>query len=92
VCEDYPGNQVSKDNFVAIQKAGGRLVDKITVEGFIPGLVDSDWAKGAAIMVCQIQETCDWVTGPVPKLRAWECSRLKVEGLETLPTFKRVAV
>jgi hypothetical protein len=41
VCEDYPGNQVSKDTFVAIQKAVGRLVDELPEEGFTPGLVDS---------------------------------------------------
>jgi hypothetical protein len=91
VCEDYPGNQVSKDNFVAIQKAVGQLVNELPEEGFTPGLVDSYWAKGAAIMVCQDQETCDWLTRSVPNMRAWEGSRLKVVGLEALPTFKRVA-
>jgi hypothetical protein len=62
VCEGYLGTQVSKDNFVAIQKAVGRLVDELPEEGFTPGLADSYWAKGAAIMVCQDQETCDWLT------------------------------
>jgi hypothetical protein len=91
VCEDYLGNQVSKDKFVAIQKAVGWLVDELPEEGFTPGLVDSYWAKGAAIMVCQDQETCDWLTGSVPNMRVWEGSRLKVVSLEALPTFKRVA-
>jgi hypothetical protein len=91
VCEDYQGNQVSKDNFVSIQKAVGRLVDELPEEGLTPGLVDSYWTKGAAIMVCQDQETCDWLTGSVPNMRAWEGSRLKVVGLEALPTFKSVA-
>jgi hypothetical protein len=57
--EDYPGSQVSKENFVTIQKAVGRLVDELPEEGFTPGLVDYYWAKGAAIMVCQDHETCD---------------------------------
>jgi hypothetical protein len=76
---------------VAIQKAVGRLVDELPEEGFTPGLVDSYWAKGAAIMICQDQETCDWLTRSVPNMRAWEGSRLKVVGLEALRTFERVA-
>jgi hypothetical protein len=90
VGDDYPGSQISKENFMAIQKAVGRLVDELPEEGFTPGLVDSYWAKGAAIMVCQDQETCDWLTGSVPNMRAWEGSRLKVVSLEALSTFKRV--
>jgi hypothetical protein len=70
LCEGYPGTQVSKDNFVAIQKAVGRLVDELPEEGFTPGLADSYWANGAAIMVCQDQETCDWLTGSVPNMVA----------------------
>jgi hypothetical protein len=54
-------------------------------------LVDSYWDKGAAIMVCQDQETCDWQTGSVPNIRAWEGSRLKVVSMETLTIFKRFA-
>jgi hypothetical protein len=60
---------------MAIQKAVGRLVDELPEEGFTPGLVDSYWDKGAAIMVCQDQETCDWLTGSVPNMRAWEGSK-----------------
>jgi hypothetical protein len=80
VCEGYPGTQVSKDNFVAIQKAVGRLMDELPEEGFTPGLADSYWAKGAAIMVCQDQETCDWLARLVPNMMVWEGSRLKVPG------------
>jgi hypothetical protein len=87
VCVGYPGTQVSKDNFVAIQKAVGRLVDELPEEGFTPGLADSYWAKRAVIMVCQDQETCDWLARLVPNMMAWEGSRLKVVGLEALPTF-----
>jgi hypothetical protein len=91
VCEGYPGNQVFKDNFVAI-KAVDRLVNELSEEGFTPVLAESYWTKGAAIMVCQDEGTCDWLTGSVPNMTAWEGSKLKVMGLEVLPTFKRDAV
>ena len=42
-------------------------------------------------MVCQDETTRDWLAARVPTLVAWEGSRLKVVGLEALPTFKRVA-
>jgi hypothetical protein len=76
---------------VAIRKAVGRLVDELPEERFTPGLVDSYWAKGAAIMVCQDHETSDWLAVSVPNMTAWEGSKLKVVGLEALTTFKRVA-
>jgi hypothetical protein len=41
VCKDYPKTQVTRENFVDIQRAIGRLVDELPEEGFIPGLVDS---------------------------------------------------
>jgi hypothetical protein len=89
VCESYPGTQISKDNFAAIQKAVGQLVDRLPEKGFTPRLFVTYWAKGAVIMVCQDQETCDWLARLVPSMTAWEGSRLKVVGLETLPTYKR---
>jgi hypothetical protein len=46
VCEGYPGAQVSKDNFVAIQKAVGRLVDEVPEDGFTPGLTFPTGPKG----------------------------------------------
>jgi len=52
VCENYPGSQISKEKFKDIQRAIGRLVDEIPAEGFNPSLVDSYWAKWAAILVC----------------------------------------
>jgi len=87
VCEDYPKSQVSREHFVDIQRAIGRLVDELLEEGFNPRLVDSYWAKGAAIMVCQNVPTKDWLTSKVPTLEAWEGSRLKVVGLGALPTW-----
>ena len=53
-------------------------------------LLDSYWAKGAAIMVCQDESTKDWLAARVPTLVAWEGSRLKIVGLDALPTYKRV--
>ena len=90
ICDVYPTVQVSKDNFVSIQRAIGGLVDGLPEEGFTPRLVDTYWAKGAAMMVCQDEKTRDWLGSEVPKMNAWEGSRLRMMGLEALPTYKRV--
>ena len=90
VCEDYPRGQISRDNFVDIQRAIGRLVDGLPEEGFTPRLVDSYWAKGAPIMVCQDMDTKEWLEGQAPTMEAWEGSRLKIVGLDALPTYKRM--
>jgi hypothetical protein len=66
-------------------------VDELPEEGFTPRLVHSYLTKGAAIMVCQDEATRDWLTSRVPNLEAWEGSRLKIVGLDALPSFKRVA-
>ena len=91
VCEGYPEAQVSKDNFNNIQRAISGLVEELPEEGFTPRLVDMFWTKGAAVVVCQDEETRDWLANHIPNLRAWEDSRLKMEGLNALPTYKRVA-
>jgi len=65
-------------------------VDELSEEGFTPRLVDSFWAKGAAIMVCHNELTKDWLAARVPTLVAWEGSRLKLVGLDALPTHKKV--
>jgi hypothetical protein len=75
-----------------IQRAIGWLVDELPEEGFTPRLVNPYWSKEAAIMVCQDVMTKDWLATKVPTLEAWEGSRLKVVGLDALPTFKRVVV
>ena len=90
VCKDYPGSQISKENFVNIQRAIGQLVDELPDEGFNPSLVASYWAKGAAIMVCHNELTKDWLAAGVLTLATWEGSRLKIVGLDALPTYKRV--
>jgi hypothetical protein len=41
-------------------------------------------------MVCQDEPTRDWLADKVPTMAAWEGSRLKVVGMDTLPTYKRV--
>jgi hypothetical protein len=87
VCENYPESQISKENFTDIQQAIGRLVDELPEEGFTPRLVDSYWAKGAAIMVCHDESIKDWLAARVPTLVG---SRLKLVGLDALPTYKRV--
>jgi hypothetical protein len=90
VCEGYLGVQIPRENFVGIHQAIGGLVDGLPEKGFTPRLVNSYWAKGAAIMVCQYEETRDWLAARAPTLVAWEGSRLKMVGLDALPTYKRV--
>jgi hypothetical protein len=65
-------------------------VDELPEERFIPKLVHSYWAKGAAIMVCHDELTKDWLAARVPTLAAWEGSRIMTVGLDALPTYKRV--
>ena len=65
VGEGYPGIQISRQNIVDIQRAICRLVDELPEEWFIPRFVDSCWAKGAAIMACQDEET-GWLLGYPP--------------------------
>ena len=84
------GIQISRENFADIQQAIGRLVDELPEEGFTPRLVYSYWAKGAAIMVCHDELIKDWLAARVPTLVDWEGSRLKMVGLDTLPTYKKV--
>ena len=90
VCEGYPGIQISRENFVGIQQVVGGLKDGLPEEGFTPRLVDSYRTKGAAIMVCQDEETRDWMAARVPTLVAWEGCRHKMVGLDDLSTYKRV--
>jgi hypothetical protein len=90
ICENYLGTQISRENFLDIQWAIGRLVDELSEEGFMPKLVDSYWAKGAAVMVCHDEQTKDWLAARVPTLAAWEGSTLTTMGLEGLPTYKTI--
>jgi len=41
-------------------------------------------------VVCLDEGTKDWMASEVPNLRAWEGSRLKIVGLDALPTYTRV--
>jgi hypothetical protein len=91
VCEGYPEVQVSRENFVNIQRAVGGLVDGLPEEGFTPRLINMYWTKGAAIVVCHDEETREWLAGNLPTLRAWYDSRLKMVGLYVHPTYKTVA-
>ena len=90
VCENYPESQISKENFTDIQRVIGRLVDELPEEGFTTRLVNSYWAKGAANMVCHDEQTKDWLVDRVPTLLTGEGSRLKLVGLDALPTYRRV--
>ena len=91
MCEDHPRSQITRDNFVDIQRAIGRLVDELPEEGFNPlRVVDSYWAKGAAILVCHNDSTKVWLTSSVPTIDAWAGFRLKIVGLNALLTYKSV--
>jgi hypothetical protein len=90
VCEDYPETQFSREKFGDIQTAVGRLVDGLPDEGFTLQLLDAYWSNGAAIMVCQDQEACDWFARSAPTLTALEGSRFKVVEMDALSIFKRV--
>jgi hypothetical protein len=90
ICDGYPKVQVTKDDFEKIQQVIGGLVDGLPEEGFTPKLVDTYWEKGAAIVVCLDEETKDWPGREVPKMNVGEGSRLRMVGLEVLPTYKRI--
>jgi len=61
VCDGYLEIQLSKENFVSIQQVIRRLVDGLPEEEFTPRLIDTCWAKGAAIMVCHMRPGIGWV-------------------------------
>ena len=63
MCDGYLGVQVSRENFVDIQRAFSGLVDELPEEWFTPRLIDTYWTKGAAVVVCQDEETKDWLAG-----------------------------
>jgi hypothetical protein len=90
ICDGYPKVQVTKDDFEKIQRAIGGLVDGLPEEGFTPKLFDTYWAKGTAIVVCLDEETKDLLGREVPKMNVGEGSKLRMVGLEALPTYKRV--
>ena len=64
---DYPGSQISRDDFVNIQRAIGRLVDELPDEGFTPRLVDSYWARGRPLSSARMnQPEIGWQPGCPP--------------------------
>jgi hypothetical protein len=90
ICDGYPKAQVTKDDFEQIQRAIGGLLDGLPEEGFTPKLVDTYWARGAAIVVCLDEEIKDWLGTEVPKMNVGEGSKLRMVGVEALPTYKGV--
>ena len=90
VCDSHPQVQVSKENFVNIQRAIDGLVDGLPEEGFTHKLIDIYRAKRATTVVCQEEETQNYLGSNVSSMKVWDCSRLKTFGLEALSTCKRV--
>jgi len=70
VCEAYPQVQVSKENFVNIQRAIDRLGDGLPEEGFTPKLIDTYTGKRATSVVFQEEETRNWLGNNVSSLKA----------------------
>jgi hypothetical protein len=91
VCEDYPKTQITKENFVDILHVIDRLVDELPEEGLTTRLVDSYWAKGAAISACHDEQTKHWLTTTAPTMGSWKGSRLKAVEMDALLAYKRVA-
>jgi len=78
VCCGYAEAQVSQENFFTIQRVINEIVDKPPERGFTHRLIDTYWAKGTAIVVCQGEETRDLLGSKVPTMSAWEGCRLKM--------------
>jgi hypothetical protein len=74
LCVGYLEAQVSKENSVNIQQAIGGLMDELPKGGVHLQAHRYLTAKGAAIVVCQDEETWDWLGSKVPTLKAWEDS------------------
>jgi len=53
-----------------------------------PKPIDTYCTKGAAIMICQDEETKYWIAGKVPTLITWDGSRLKMVCRDAHPTYK----
>jgi hypothetical protein len=87
-CESYPVTKISKDNFAVIQNVVCRFVDGLPV--FTHSLVETYWAKVAAIVVCQNYEAREWLVWLVPSMTAWEGLKFHVVGLDSLLTYKRI--
>ena len=60
VCENFPERHISKENFMDIQRAIGRIVNELLEEGFTHRQVDTYLEKGAANMVSHDEITKDW--------------------------------
>jgi hypothetical protein len=78
ICNGCLDIQASKENLINIQQVNGGLVGVLPEEGFIPKLISSYWAKGAAIVVCQDKETQNWLQSNIPLMKAWQGCRLEV--------------
>jgi len=72
ICNGYPEVQISKVIFVDIQWEIGGFMNGLSQEGFTPMLIGNYWAKWVVIVVRQDEETCNWLSGNVQNLRAWE--------------------
>jgi hypothetical protein len=79
VVEDYPKSQISRENFLYIQRAIGWLVDELHEEGLTPRLADSYWSKGQPLWLAKMNQPRNgwppkyplWWRGRAPGSRWW---------------------
>jgi hypothetical protein len=90
VCVGYLEAQVSKENFVNIQQAIGGLVDELLKEGFTSRLSNTYQQKELPLCYARTRRSrTGWVVR-YQLLRHGRTLRLKMVGLEALPTHKGV--
>jgi hypothetical protein len=66
LCDVSPAVQFSKETLTNIEQTVGGLVDMLPKDGFTPRLINMYWTKGAAIVLCQDEETRNGGTGCSP--------------------------
>jgi hypothetical protein len=90
VCDGYLETQVSKKNFVNIQQAIGGLWDELPKKGFTSRLINTYQQKELPLWYARMRRPgTGWVVR-YQLLRYGRTFRLKIVGLEALPTYKEV--
>jgi hypothetical protein len=89
VIENYPEKQISKENFVDIQRAVGDMLMSSLRRGSPQAgrfLLDKRGSHYGLLdeAIKNLQASSQ------PALENWEFSRLEIAGLDALPTYKRL--
>jgi hypothetical protein len=96
VCNGYPKVQIFKKTVINIQNAIGGLQMSSLRRSSPPKLTDTYWAKEAANVVCQNQETKDWLHSKVLEMKAGRAPHAHTHthtmvGMEVLVIYKIIA-